>query len=100
MVGFTAGPVSDVVIGGRAGKFVVISNAIDTATANCTGGAMLPIWTYAGGNQAATNGGLTERLFVFDLDGTLVAVDGGYDATTPATLRTEIDAIVQSIVFD
>jgi hypothetical protein len=100
MVGFTAGPVTDVTIGGRAGKFVIISNAIDTAKAKCTGGPMLPLWTYTGGNQAATNGGLTERLFVFDLGGTLVAIDGGYDASTPAALRTEIDGIVQSIVFD
>jgi hypothetical protein len=100
MVGFTAGPVSDVVVGGRPGKFVVLSNRIDTATANCTGGQMLPIWTYTGGNQAATNGGVTERLFILDLDGTLVAIDAGYDDSTPASLRTEIDGIVQSIAFE
>lgn len=100
MAGFTAGPVSDIVIGGQAGKFVVIKNSIDTTTATCTNGALLPIWTFSGGTSASTNGGLTERLYLFDVNGTLVAIDGGYDATTPAALKQAIDTIVQSIVFE
>ena len=62
MVGFNAGPVTDVVVGKHAGKAFDLDNGIDTNHAACYGVQMLPLWTYVGGGEAATNGGARERI--------------------------------------
>lgn len=90
MVGFQIGPVSEVVVGTRAGKAFDLTNDVDTATADCDGGPMLPLWTYRGGGQSATNGGLLERIWVVDVDGTTVVVDRG---------GTNVDAVATSLEF-
>ena len=93
MVGFDAGPVSDAVVGGHAGKTFLLTNSIDTATANCARGAMLPIWTFRGDKSgAATNGGTRAQIWVIDVNGTPVAIWGDGDQST-------FDPVVQSIVF-
>ncbi len=102
MVGFSAGPVTDAVIGGRPAKTLVLTNAIDTTTANCTGGPMLPLWTFRGGpaSGAATNGGLREELWVLDVNGTIVVIDGNSSHTTSSADRLEIETIVGSLSFE
>lgn len=102
MVGFTSGPVTPVTIGGFSGQELVLTNAIDTSTANCTGGPMLPIWTFLGNDVVAggTNGGLTEHLFILDVHGTLVAIDAEFGAGTPVTWQQEMLQIVPTIRFD
>ena len=83
MVGFDAGPVSDAVVGGHAGKTFLLTNSIDTATANCARGAMLPIWTFRGDKSgAATNGGTQAQIWVIDVNGTPVAIWGDGDQST------------------
>ena len=77
MVGFNAGPVTDVVVGKHAGKAFDLDNGIDTNHAACYGVQMLPLWTYVGGGEAATNGGARERIWVLDVEGTPVIVDRG-----------------------
>lgn len=99
MVGFTAGPVTDVVIGGHPGKTFVLTNSIDTTTTDCTGGAMLPLFTFGGGGSAATNGGATEHLWVLDVGGTLVVIDGESFPGTPAFQLLEITEVVPTITF-
>ncbi len=99
MVGFTPGPVSDVVIGGHAGKSVEIRNVIDTQTAGCKDGLMLPMWTISGGGPASTNGGSQENLWVLDIDGALVVIDGTMFTSTPEASRAEIEQIVQTLRF-
>ena len=99
MVGFDAGPVTDVTVGGLPAKSFTITNSIDTDTAACTEGPMLPLWTIGGG-EAATNGGATERLWVLTVHGTLVVIDGELFPTTPAPAIEEIKTVVQSIVFE
>lgn len=102
MVGFTAGPLSDVVIGGYPGKSVVVTNSVDTDTADCVGGPMLPLWTFRGshGEGAATNGGATEMVWIIDVAGTPVLIDGETYPDTASTAGAEITQIVETIEFD
>lgn len=99
MVGFTPGPVSDVVIGGQPGKSVELRNAIDTQLADCRNGLMLPMWTFSGGGPAATNGGSRENLWVIDVDDAPLLIDGTmFDGASEAS-RAVIEQVVQSIRF-
>jgi len=99
MTGFDAGPVADATIGGHSGKSFTLTNSINTDTAGCTGGPMLLMWTFPGG-AAGTNGGATEQIWVIDVDGTPVVIDGESFPTTSPADRATIEPIVNSIVFD
>ena len=92
-------PPTDVVVGGYPGRKLVVKNDIDTATAGCTGGPMLPMWTIKGGGQSGTNGGATEQLWVIDVGGTLVIIDGETFPTTPTAQQSEVGQIVQTLSF-
>jgi pimeloyl-ACP methyl ester carboxylesterase len=100
MIGFTPGAISDVVIAGHHGKAVEITNAIDTQTTGCSNGPMLPMWTIAGVGPAATNGGSRENLWVIDVDGAPLLIDGTmFIPSTPEASRSEIGQIVQTLRF-
>jgi lysophospholipase L1-like esterase len=99
MVGFTPGPVSEVVIGGSPGKAVELRNTIDTETAACKDGRMLPMWTFDGGT-AATNGGSRENIWVIEVDGSPLLIDGTmFIPGTPEASRAEIQQIVETLRF-
>ena len=95
MKGFTAtAPISTTVAGHPARSFV-ITNTIDTATAGCTRGLMLPMFTYLGNTDgAATNGGTRQVVWVVDVGGTplLVLGDNWGDAG-----RSALEALVGTI---
>src|SRR6185436_13935597 len=99
MAGFTPGPISDVVLDGHLGKSVETRNQIDTETAHCTDGLMLPMWTVRGGGPAATNGSSRENLWVIDVDGAPLLIDGTMFTATPDASRAEIEAVVRTIRF-
>lgn len=99
MVGFPAGPVSDVVIDGHGGKFVQIRNSIDTQIAGCKDGLMLPLWRIQGAGDAATNGDSRENLWVIDVDGAPLVIDGTMFGSTPEASQAEIEQIVQTLRF-
>jgi len=99
MKGFKAGHVSDVMVGGHAGKAVELTNSIDTNVDGCTGGGNLPLWTIQGGGNAATNDAGRERITVVDVSGTPVVIDGTILPGAPANAAAEIDAIVHAILF-
>jgi hypothetical protein len=95
MQSFTTGPVEELVVGGLPAKAITLQNAIDTSTAGCVGGAMLPIF-----DDVATNGGLSQRLILVQVGDTrlLIVTEPGVDVD-PA-VQSELDAIVDSITFD
>jgi hypothetical protein len=88
-----------VVLGGQAGKAVELRNAIETEVAGCKEGLMLPMWTIRGGEPASTNGGSRENLWVLDVDGEPLVIDGTMFTATPSSSREEIESIVQSLQF-
>jgi len=95
--GFTAGPVSDVVIGGVTGKTFELSNSIDTDTAGCIGGPMLWQWTYptaSGTSLWGTNGGTREKIWVLNVDGQILVASV---MTFPWTTDAEAQAAEQII---
>jgi hypothetical protein len=100
MVGFEAGPVSDVTVGGRPAKALVLTNSIDTQNLDCAGGLLLPLWKLPDGVEAATNGDATEQIWVVDVRGRPVIVDGETYRNSPAGARGEIEQIVPTIEFD
>ena len=100
MVGFKAGAVSNVVVGGRAGKSVELTNSVNTDTAGCTGGPMLSMWTIRGGGGAGTNGGAHEQLWVVDTGSGILVIDGETFESTPKASRQEIQQIVGTLAFD
>jgi hypothetical protein len=101
MVGFEAGPVSDVVVGGHAGKSFRLTNTVDTATAGCTRDLMLPLWTFLGDpSGASTNGGISLEVWVIDVGGTPIVIAADADATTLTADRDQIQSIVDSISFE
>ncbi|MBI3747132.1 MAG: hypothetical protein HY264_11540 [Chloroflexi bacterium] len=101
MSGFTAGSATDITIGGVSGKTLVLTNAINTDTAGCTFGPMLPLFSWPGsGSGGGTNGGSTERLWVLDVHGRILVIDGeSFGPSAPAAIA-EIKPIVASIVFE
>jgi hypothetical protein len=100
MAGYSAGPLTDAMIGGYPAKAVEVTNSIATDSVGCDGGAMLPMWTFRGGGSAATNGFATEHLWVVDVNGTIVIVDGETFPTTPRTALDEVRWIVSTMRFD
>jgi hypothetical protein len=97
MTGFTVTDVTDVNVGSRPAKQLTLSNSIDTATAGCTNGPMLPLWHVQGWRDASTNGGTEEHIWVVEVDGSPVVIDAG-PASAPASLQ-EVTKIVESISF-
>lgn len=97
MAGYTAGPVTNVTLGAHQGKAVEIMNS-----AACSTDDMLPMWTNKGGGGGASPANLhaTEQLWVLDVNGTPVIVDGETFDGTPAALRDAIKPIIETIAFD
>jgi lysophospholipase L1-like esterase len=90
MVGFKAGPITDVVVGPHTGKAFELTNTIDTDSAECYGVMWLPMWTNMGGEEAATIGGWREQMWVLDVEGMPVIVDRGGQA---------VDAVATTLEF-
>jgi len=96
LTGFDAGPISSTTIDGLPAKAFTISNTIDTGTAGCDGGPMLPLFTTINGTSPATNGGATQQLWVVDAPErpVLIVVESGPEQ------RSVDDAVLSSIRFD
>lgn len=96
MAGVSATTPTSTTVAGYPATVLVLTNTIDTATANCTRGPMLPLFSYVGETEdgAATNGGTRQVVWVVDVDGRplLVIGDGWHD-----TVRGDLEAIVRTI---
>lgn len=99
-VGFDAGPVTDVVISGHAGKRFDLTNDIDTDTAGCTNGADLYMWTTGDGTEiGGTNSGSRLELWLIDVGGSPLLIVGESYPTTPEAARLQMEQIIASIAF-
>jgi hypothetical protein len=101
LVGFQAGPVTDITIGGLPAKAFDLTNEIDQSTCDAQG-----LRTFVFANSSGSSGvgtGERQRIYVMDVQGTRLMImtyyysneTGSTDATEAATLA----AIVQSIRF-
>jgi hypothetical protein len=108
MTGFKAGDITETTIDGRRARSFELSNAIDTGTAGCTRGTLLPLFTSLGNADGeATNGGTTELLWVLDgapstsikpsYEGPIVIAGDGWD--TDAN-RAVLERIARSVDFE
>jgi hypothetical protein len=97
IVNFTAGPVSDVRLGGHDGKAFELRSAINT---DCTGD--LHLWTVRGGGIGGYfyRGGATRQIRVIDVGGTIVVIDGESFPYTTDAVNDEVQEIVESIRFE
>lgn len=95
LTGFEASEVSIVGIGARTAQHFTVSNSIDTASAGCTNGELLPLFVPIGGEEASTNGGTTQQVWVVDTGSRPIVVIGESQAADEA----ELDAIVTSLTF-
>jgi hypothetical protein len=98
LVGFHAGPVSDVKVGGLPGKHFELTNAIDNTA--CTNG-VLRLWTTHGEvpQPGGEPGGSTLEFWIVDHAGTPVTIVGETFQDTLAGFRDEIAAAVNTITF-
>ncbi len=102
MKGFTASSITDATLtGGFRAKVVTVTNAIDTETAGCTGGPMLPMFGYADGKlNGGTNGGGKEHLWIVNVHDDLVVIDAESFPGTVAAAIAELGPVAESIVFE
>lgn len=100
LAGFTAGPVSEVTLGGHPARSFVLSNEIPTEEATKCAGSPLDLWAGALGRNT-TNQQSTDHIWVVDVDGVPVTIDlQSTSALTPAQAVTEAEQVVNSIQFE
>jgi hypothetical protein len=100
LVGFQAGPVTDITIGGLPAKAFDLTNEIDQTTCDAES---VKTFVFANGSSSGVGTGERQRIYVMDAQGTRLMImtyyfsneTGSTDATEAARLAT----IVQSIRF-
>lgn len=109
LVGFTATPATSVTIGGYDARRFTISNEIDTATAGCTRGGLLPLFMTDDtpdrdaelakqDYSPATSGGTTEHIWIVNRDMWGLLIVAEWPDGSAAGQRT-IEDILSSIVI-
>ena len=101
LVGFQAGPVTDITIGGLPAKAFDLTNEIDRAT--CDAESLRTFLFADSSGPSGVGPGQRQRIYVMDVQGTRLMImtyyysdeTGSTDATEAATLA----AMVQSISF-
>jgi hypothetical protein len=93
-----SGP-SDITVGGHPAKFVVITIPED---APCPGGENgFYLWYESGANgRYASDLGVTMRVWIIDVDGTIVWIDGETYKGAGPEIGAELEQIVNSIQFE
>ena len=102
MVGFEAGPITDVTVGGRAGSHVVVMNAMDGDADGCVTGNSIPIYTTMDNpDDSITNGNSRDEFWIVDVDGSPVILHGLITrSSNEAADIAETEKIVETITFD
>ena len=101
LVGFQAGPVEDVTIGGLPAKAFDLTNEIDQSTCDAQG---LRTFSFVGSSGSSRVGtGERQRIYVMDVQGTRLMIMTYYfsdeTGSTDSTEAARLAAIVQSITF-
>jgi hypothetical protein len=100
LVGFEAGPVTDVTIGGTRAKAFDLTNAIDPATCDAQD---IRGFIFAGGGQSSIGSGQRERIYVMDVAGKRLMIMTYYfpngDPAAEADAAASLKKIVESIHF-
>ncbi len=100
IVGFEAGPVTETSIDGRPAKTFTMSNAIDTSTAGCTEGEMLPILQSVGALDVATNGNTSQTWWVLDVEGRTVVIAGEGLITSADPDVETVMSVLETLSFE
>jgi len=90
---------TDVTMDGYAGTLVTMSVPADINLSNCDGG-MFASWSEAGSDSPsrfAQRPGQIDVIYILDVEGTRVVIDGSYLPSTSATDVAEFEEIIASI---
>lgn len=96
LAGFEAGPVASVEVAGRPTRHFVLSNQIDTSTAACTDGDLLPLFWVRDNVKVSTNGGTTQQVWIVEGSPAMLIV-GELGESPSLADQGLLDAIVASI---
>jgi hypothetical protein len=91
----TRGP-TDITVSGHAGQALEIGpdGALDPAS--CVGGYLLP-WMTESRDERHIQPDLVQTIWIIDVDGQRLLIEGNYGPDTPAADRAELEAMMQSI---
>jgi hypothetical protein len=91
----------DATVGGYPAKKLTLDVPDDVALADCDGGEFRTLGEVATGDARLHQGpGQVDEVWVVDVRGTLVFIDAGYFADTPADHVGEMRAMVESATFE
>ncbi|MEO8511722.1 MAG: hypothetical protein ABI534_10855 [Chloroflexota bacterium] len=92
----------DVTVGGYAGKSITLHVPSEAVFADCDRG-YFGSWAVRGEvtpSRYHQDPGQIDKLWIVDIDGQLVVIDGAYYAATPRAVVDELEAIVESATFE
>jgi hypothetical protein len=96
-----ATPPVDVTVGGHPGKMLTLHVPEDAEFTDCDGGEFRTLVEVQTDDARFHQGpGQIDEVWVVDVDGTLIFIDAGYFADTPAEDVEEMRAIVESATFE
>jgi hypothetical protein len=96
-----ATPPVDVTVGGYPGKMLTLHVPEDAVFTDCDRGEFRTLIEFETGDARFHQGpGQIDEVWVVDVDGTLVFIDAGYFADTPAEDVEEMRAMVESATFE
>jgi sugar lactone lactonase YvrE len=102
LVGFRAGPVTDVELDGHPGKVFDLENSLDPS--RCEGDPWLPQMTYERVpgfiDQRGPGGEFHQKVYVLDVDGRRVLVESWSFGDTTRENVVEVDEVLRTIDFD
>ncbi len=88
----------DITVDGYSGKSIKLSVPTDANFADCDS-RQFRSWG-PGANRYHQGPGQIDQVWVVDVDGTLVTIDAAWYEGTPADVRAELDAILDSFRFE
>jgi hypothetical protein len=94
--GTTAGPITDVIVDGYAGKSVELTVTTDITTCG-TGTDGFWLWASPGDRRYVQGTNEMNRMYVLDVDGERLTFDARIPAITTAADRAELEAVIASI---